>query len=1844
MSAVDGNADDAARAIKLGDATGVPATSVFNDLDGAEKEYRAGLTDQIVRGNSQLDTYINSHPLAATVSNDDWGNLDQISQKATQSSGLLDFLNAPWKVADDAVRAGIEGGVQGFKEGFAGAQPEGVDKAVSPRQNILGPVGALASTAMYGTLGLMGGVFGGTVGAAKGAATSVGGEQFGRDIGAMTEYEMIKGDQAWHAAGKEPPRGVDPKIDAAKAQLNAHTLDQLEQIYAAAQSQSTTLARSPEMFHQFMEQHYAGQNISIGGDAVAALYGDKLPVAGDGLLGFVDGIADKVALARSTGADVDVPISDWITHVDPKVATALHDDVRMWPGGVTAREATEAVEPKAMVDGPLPQVRGAAGLEPMFAMGDRKLQLTMTKQGAPDPFADTWSMDSKLDEYQILDEKGAPVGQMRIGRGDNRELLVDWVGGQAGLWANSFGPSLIRDLKRQLKTLYPDYDYLTGYRISGARDAANAPDELRVPRVRLDTNDISTAGDDAFRQHLAGAWSEVPGQPGMWVNHGPSPLLAAKWMDLAAAVHGEIDKITGGHADIRSSFGLQADEHPNQRISGMYLPFQDRAPIIYHDLLGPDPIGTGRHESIHMLRRNNFFSPEEWETLENAAYQEDWQGRYQIDSRYAHQPESVRTEEAVAEAFREWAASGRPVGSNTAGIFQKLWDFLQKVKARIGDVFGRQPTWEELFQKTASGEVGQRGPGAPMDGAFDMRPQFSIDDMDGLKASATGLDLKSFQAIQKLMHERYAEDLEAATNRAAKDQAQRQSKEWRENRADMMKEVDQSIRQRPDVAADLFLGSGEFQGKKLQQRFTLRAEDLTPEQRMALPDHYVSKNGLPPDEVGRLFGYPSGDMMVERLAALQQLKGDLSPQAAVKKIVEAETDRQMQAKYGDRGENVMTAARDQALSDTNLNILAEEMHAAGLRAGTGVIDKNAAKAEAQASFEKMPVGSVNADKMMELVGKHGRDAERGLIGGDAAGALVSLQRKFMSALLAREASDFEKEQAKFQKVAKRYAKPYDPTKDKARDADFSVFTRDILGRLGQKNGMSPAWMEKAIGESGFRDLGDFVTKTEKQNELSGLELPVPDFLLDPKFQKPLDQLTVGEGRAAMNAVRALDKIGKDTAKVIREGKTQELSEFVDAARTQLQDKFQPVTKSERDKSTPVRAVNALVAASTNNETLMSRFDGRDPHGLFTENITYPAAEAANYEARLQRETAGKMKDLGKLEDPKKLVSSPFVNPQTKIPLQFKRENLAAVISNMGNNYNWSILAKGWNLDPEMLWKWVEANTKPEDIIRAQKMGDIFKGLKRESDLVYQHLYGVAPENIVPRPFQMHGQSFEGWYHPIIGDSELSAFVNKLDLPKQNNFWPSTSNSYVKRRTGAVQVLDLTYDSIPARMGQVIHDIAFREPVSNIAKIFKDRGFRQGVTQYYGKVYLDEMDGWLNRIAGQDSYQPEVLRLANKISDNLRQNVITTQIAFNVGTMEKHGPTALAMSARELDYNLFKSVPLMTYLTGKNMVVHYGNAVGDLFGKSNMLGEDMWNFVKENSEEIQRRERNYQDTMMGQQDILSGNTSIRKLVSQYGAKLVAWSDMVSAIPLWLAKYREEMESNGGIHGDAVRVADSAVRRAHGSTAVTNLPRIATGNNPMTPWMTSLYGFMGTSMQRRLEMVHDVNDMFSLGMRGDINGAAAKVPQILASFAVYVVWTGVVEEAVTSQFTDDRRGLGQRALTFAFGTAAQTIIGLRDLVHDLETGSDSGGLISTPIHDIINFKRDISKSDPSSKEHAGKLVQDTITAIGDLTGVGPKHIGTVARYGIDAFSGFAKPKDAGDVYHGLMSGSQKLRVVK
>ena len=204
----------------------------------------------------------------------------------------------------------------------------------------------------------------------------------------------------------------------------------------------------------------------------------------------------------------------------------------------------------------------------------------------------------------------------------------------------------------------------------------------------------------------------------------------------------------------------------------------------------------------------------------------------------------------------------------------------------------------------------------------------------------------------------------------------------------------------------MLIGSGELGGKQLERKnYPLRAEDLTDAQKASLPRRYYSKDGVPVDMMANLFGFTSGDRLIEDLSSYTKSREGMSAQEGLRKTIDEEVQRRMEEKFGKLQDNIMLDAMDQALSETNLQILAEEWQGAAMAAGLKVVDKDLAKGEALAMFGKMKLSDINAERLLGIMGKIGRDTERLLIAGKNADALVLMQRKYMTGLIAAEARE-----------------------------------------------------------------------------------------------------------------------------------------------------------------------------------------------------------------------------------------------------------------------------------------------------------------------------------------------------------------------------------------------------------------------------------------------------------------------------------------------------------------------------------------------------------------------------------------------------------------------------------------------------------------------------------------------------------------------------------------------------------------------------------------------------------------------------------------------------------------------
>ncbi len=1935
VSAADDDPEKAARAIELGDATGTNPVLVHGDLDNFEAQQKIAVNAKLVGDNQFLQGYLNSHPMAASVSHDDLGQLDAASQAIS---------NLP-----DVGESAAQRAVTAFKSGFGEFSAKAIlsDPLLSRPQDIdYAARHPVASGIMMGIADL--GVGPMTV-LSKGFSglLSVVNEFGGREAASMLEYGLMRGDleapgtgthgdiaqvakgladtgtaisaaAPWLRSGRDIPAGVHPELD--KLAIDQAKTDGDSIADALSESaKSATRERAPDLYAGFVRGHVGDREIGISADAVRELYGDKPPTVDDGMLGWVPDLTDRLANAEATGGDVKVPLADWLAKVDPEVADQLHDHLRVRPDGLTIDEGKN-LEPKEAITEPLQLTRANASLEPLFSIGDRKVKLERVGQAAEGKEQPAWAKDAAFHDFNLQDETGKTIGSLNLSeQKGGKQLYVEMI--QAGADKrmydpNFLGPALIRDLFRQLKQEFPNAESITGHRVSGAREKANSYNAASAtPVVPLRMENL--ADTESLRRLFGDAFQSGELHPGIEGFFRPPEDWMPHEHQIAEAIQQEFKRIApNSQSQIVDSI---EEGREGSRTQAMYIP--DKADpakdMTVFTLMSPDALGDVHHEAIHQLRRG-FFSHEEWETLRDAALENNWHEKYGIEKHYSDAHPDLQIEESVAEAFRNWMKEPKEVPEAIHPIFQKLREFFDRVKEKISGILGRDFSWDEIFQKVESGEIGSREQGREVAGSEHVRQplaargdipeiggkeaetlrdqiakltgELQVDKSHGkdvlsdprikdlkemrerlrsITSGTFGMTVDQYSRYQKLMEKRRAEDLVAAMKSAEAQQRKTQTKEWKAARSDMRDQVREEIDSRPDVALDQMLS---------QEKLKFHPDFLTDQQKAMLPKEYIQKkNGINPDDAAGYFGYHSGDAMVERLGLMtaDRKAAGMSAREWANHLIDTETDRRMEQTHGNLDQSILQEAQDQAISETQLNILHEEVLHLGLKAKSEFpISKAQLREWNKQIFDRTPIGSISTDEYLRTAGKAGRAAEMSLLKEDYADAFREKQRQNNAMIMANYAKQYEKERRSFDRTAKTFRKREVPSVPQ----EWTNWIHDILQRTGNRVNRSVQDLNEAIGG---QKLQEFIDEKEAES-MGNRPLPIADFLRDDDFRSTMDKLTADQFSGLKEAIDMLAKQGRDEKKIYAAGEAADRAQVVSEMRDRLKTFPQQLLPDERSwLQEKMQDPKKFFAGMTAIPTLMRRWERADPRGIFSRYITYPMRVADNTESVLQRETSRLLREVGEIKDPEKLVDSPFADPKTRTEENpngtrwngFSRKHVLGMLAHAGNKSNWRVLAKGYSADPEALMQWLVRNTTKEDWQQAQKRGDlVFKPLIDKADTVYENVSGAKVEKIPLESISNDHGDFAGWYHPLDADPLRKEVwqkdadtgqwqrnsTGKRDsvMDKYGKSYATTANGYTRKRSGAVYPLDLDITAMNGTINQMIHDISYRAPLLEVQKIIQNRAFQNEVDNHYGAHYKDLLEPWLQDMAGEKSIPNPTTKWIGEWSEYLRQNVISTYIGGNIYTALKHGPTALVMSSRTVGAKAFLpefGKQLIERLAGDPLRAaletvgadRYAAAVKGMYARSPELGLTMSEYAMKHSEELQRRERHWQDTIRGETKVQMDDPTLREKVIEKGSWLVAQSDMLSAKPTWIAEFNKRI-ADGVDFGDARDLADDAVVRAHGSTGRSNQPALVRGGGPVHGWLTSVYGFMGARMQRMIEIGHQLNDIHQLGKERELKAAAARIPKLLTDAMSFAIWPILVEEAVQGIGTEDHRTWGTAAIHALTLGMSSSVLYIRDLVHGLTDNHEPGvGLLSSAAHDVTKPFRDVAKGKTAfDRQHAGKTVGDILTMLGEVKGISPKVIGNASRFGIDLVNKQQHPKTAGDYFRGLTRGTMTKRQEK
>jgi hypothetical protein len=495
------------------------------------------------------------------------------------------------------------------------------------------------------------------------------------------------------------------------------------------------------------------------------------------------------------------------------------------------------------------------------------------------------------------------------------------------------------------------------------------------------------------------------------------------------------------------------------------------------------------------------------------------------------------------------------------------------------------------------------------------------------------------------------------------------------------------------------------------------------------------------------------------------------------------------------------------------------------------------------------------------------------------------------------------------------------------------------------------------------------------------------------------------------------------------------------------------------------------------------------------------------------------------------------------------------------------------------------------------------------------------------PVQTRYGLYDGWFHPLKYDRDMLDPKSKArggDIEAlfgegqegQGYMRSTTPQSYRKSRTGFASAVDLTMDIAVPRIKEMIHDIEMREAVVDAAKVFYDKRFRNAYKAYMGEIKDNQLEPFLKAVSGSMQHDLQMFNATNAWIELARQNLLNVLIGFNPYTVMKHGATALVNSLTESGVD---KVKFLKYTRAMLNPVSQKQLRDIAFSKSEEVSR-RWTELGEIREQI------------GQEGVFQP-IGWRDYFSALGAKFVSLSDMFSTIPTWHAAYDKAMETlplrdeYKGADFDqldkiAIRFADAAVRKAHGSTSIANKPAILRTSSFWRVY-TSLFNFFNHMQQKHYQLAWQAREAYKdvkewRDGNKTFKDAMEFTPQLMWGTFSYVLWPALVEEMVTPMTDDDHESWGYKwGRTMAVGMSS-SYVGVRDVVRALFTNrmnDPQAGLIGTYLKGYIDLGADVVKAlerGDIDEEQAGEMIKHSVIAFGQLSGFATAQEGKWAEF--------------------------------
>jgi len=861
------------------------------------------------------------------------------------------------------------------------------------------------------------------------------------------------------------------------------------------------------------------------------------------------------------------------------------------------------------------------------------------------------------------------------------------------------------------------------------------------------------------------------------------------------------------------------------------------------------------------------------------------------------------------------------------------------------------------------------------------------------------------------------------------------------------------------------LGAGRFELSEL------RGMDL-PEAVLNLMINLkmTAKDGLHPDIVSDLFGFSSGDELVNALASAE------NPKAAIEHL----TDQRMLQEHGELAtpEAVEEAANRAVHNKFRERLLRSEANALAKATGSLRLLGNAAKEYTQAMISRLKVRDIRPINYSRAEVKAARAAEQAHRKGDTEQAAIEKRNQvlnmqaFRAAVAAQDHIDkmlryFKRLGGDGQKIDAEYIDVIRGMLDK-----FDL--RDQSGKHLDEQARLRAWVQSQLAEGQLPVIAEsllspqeraaYVAQVESRDEHGELiyqddeeALKLLADAIDRSAKRSYKDATYEELQGLYETIKQMEHLGRLKHKLL----TAQDERDADAIYTEITDGIiLHGGAGGKNTRTPNDVLGKMLAgikdfgsAHIKIATWARIMDGGIDNGPVWRFLVKPANARATQETTMK---AAATKELDAIMRP--ILAKATLRDKSgkgkyfaSIGTSLNWQERFSFLLNMGNESNLQRLMGGGiatvkeNLTMAQLLE-VVGTLSWDEALAVQKIWDHFESYRPLIAEKEKRISGVEPQWVAIRPIDIKVNdgrviTLRGGYFPVKFDPRVNRMAeahasaqDAKNLMKASYSAATTNRSFIKQRveevTGRPLLLNLT--GLYSGVNDVIHDLAWHEWVIDANKILKK--IDPAIREFYGADVKKQFDTWRNDIVvGQRKLDHGI----EKAAAFARQYVSASALTFNL--------MSAAMQPLGIANTMARIGP---HWVGQGIAIYTANPL--------QATKD----AQQKSEWLRNRTRTRFRELNELRNQVQGQTAAKELMGRYGYWLMMRAQMMVDIPSWHGGY-EKAIAQGFDEDTAIALADQAVKDSQGGGEEVDQSGIERGH-ALVKLFTAFYGFMGTTL--------------------------------------------------------------------------------------------------------------------------------------------------------------------------------------